>query len=242
MNRFGPAFAAIFTILAFSAPVAAFAADKPGPFSKDQISRGQKEAPAAVQAAGVPCTITDAAFMTEGTTKNPDDPKAKEVKVKNYEVACQEGMGYVVQSYEGLPPKIYDCVSLAESQSCRLPENVDPKRLLAGLVSATGRTCAISNERAIGSNKTGERFYEVACTGGLGFLLKAPAPTSHDAPVAEDCAQLIGTNLECKFTTQAQIDASANSAASAAVGQVRQDLPDEQEPLDRRAADGRHRL
>ncbi len=216
MRSFGFAIAALFAAAAFAAPPAAFAADKAAPYSKDQITQGQKDAPAVVQGAGISCTVADAAFMGEGTGKNPDDPKGKDLKVKNYEVACQQGMGYVIQNYEGLAPKIYDCVSLADSQtSCRLPENTDPKKLLTGLVTAVGRTCTINNKRALGASKTGERFYEVGCAEGPGFVLKAPAPSSHDAPIVEDCAQVAGGNLACKFTTQAQIDAAANGAASA---------------------------
>jgi hypothetical protein len=219
MKSIGLALAAVFAAALISAPLgASAAAAKTDPYSKEQIAAGMKDGPAAVQTAGLPCTIADAAYLGEGTAKNPDDPKGKDVKVKSYEVACQQGMGYILQNYEGIPPKIYDCVSLSESPSaCRLPENGDTKKQLAGVVAASGRTCAIDNARALGATKTGERFFEVGCAGGLGFILKVAAPTSSTPPTAVDCAQQIGTQLECKFTTAAQIDAANTAAATALV-------------------------
>jgi hypothetical protein len=212
MKRFGLALAALFAAMAFGAPQAAFAATKAEPYSKEQIAQGKKDLPAVVQTIGLPCTVTDAASLGEGMAKNPDDPKAKEVKVKNYEVACQQGMGYIIQNYEALTPRIYDCVSLAETPSpCRLPENTDPKKLLAALVSAAGKTCSINQERALGGTKAGIRFYEVSCTEGSGYIIETQAPTSNTPPVAEDCARHVGTNLECKFTTKEQIAAAMNA-------------------------------
>jgi hypothetical protein len=209
--------AALLAALALSAPPAAYAAAKVEPYSKEQIAKGAKAAEV-VQSAGLPCTVTDAAFISEGEGKNPDDPKGKDLKVSSYEVACQQGMGYILQNYVGIPVKIYDCVSLAATPSpCRLPENTDPKKLLSSLVAASGRTCTVNNERALGATKAGDRFYEVGCAEGPGFILQASAPTSATPPKAEDCARAIGTNLECKFTTKEQIAAAMTARLTALV-------------------------
>ncbi len=212
MKRFGLALAALFAALAFAAPLTASAADKPEPYSKDQISRGMKEAPGMLQTAAVPCTVTNAAFIGEGEGKPADDPKGKSVKVTSYEVACQQSLGYIIQNFAGVGPKAYDCLALAASKSaCRLPENADPKTGLTPIIAQVGAQCAISDARYLGSKPTGEIYYEVACGAAPGFILE----TAKSAPPRMIGCDQIGGALSCKFTTQAQLDAAANAKAAA---------------------------
>ena len=213
MKPFGLAFAALIAVFAVSAPLAASAADKPAPYSRDQINRGLKEAPAVVQAAGLSCTPTNAAFVSEGEAKLPDDPKSKTVKVTNYEVACRQSFGYFIQNYAGATPKTYNCLALADGKSpCRLPENADPKTGFAPLIAEVGAQCTLSDARYLGSKSTGEAFYEVACGAAPGFILE----TANGAPTRRiGCDETGGGAVSCKFTTQAQLDAAANEKAAA---------------------------
>ena len=220
MKSFGLAIAAIIAAFAFSVSLSAMAAApvKVEPYSKDQITRGGKDIAAVLQTASLPCTVTGSAFISEGTGKNPDDPKGKDIKVASYEVSCQEGLGYILQNYTGIPVKIYDCISLSESPNpCRLPGNMDVKKMAAGIAAAAGRTCTVTNERSLGATKAGDRFYEVSCSEGPGYILKAASPTSTTPPVAEDCSRQLGTNLECKFTTKEQIMAGLNAKLNALI-------------------------
>jgi hypothetical protein len=57
----------------------------------------------------------------------------------------------------------------------------------------------------MGGTPAGDSFYEVGCTGALGFVLKHNAANE---TTAFDCAQAAGTNLECKLTTAEQIKAA----------------------------------
>ena len=211
MKSFGLALAAIFAAAALAAPPAALAADKPATYTKDQISQGMKEAPAIVQTAGLPCTVTNAAFIGQSTGK---DDKGKDVKQSVYEVSCKEGLGYGVVSPAGGAPKYYDCVALIgnASLSCKLPENADPKKALQPIVAQAGSQCMVSDARYLGSKPTGETFYEVGCGSAPGFLLE----TAKNQPSKIiGCDQVSGGAMACKFTTQAQMDAAANAAASA---------------------------
>jgi hypothetical protein len=64
----------------------------PAPISQAQRDQGMKEAPAAVAAAKAACTVADAYFINANT-----NPQTK-AKLSFYEVACQEGMGYILES------------------------------------------------------------------------------------------------------------------------------------------------
>jgi hypothetical protein len=212
MKRIGLAVAAMMVAaLAFGAPPAAFAADKPKPYEKDQITKGMKEAPPVVLAAGVPCSVTNAAYIGQSTAK---DDKGKDVKQDVYEVACSEGLGYGLVAPVGQTPKAYDCVALIGNASlaCRLPENADPKKGLQPIVAKTGAQCTISDVRYLGSKPTGEAFYEVGCAPAPGFLLQT---MKGQAPKTIGCDQVAGGAMACKFTTAEQLDAANNAKAGA---------------------------
>jgi hypothetical protein len=217
MKRFGLAIAALLAALAFGAPPSAFAADKPTPYTKEQITQGKKEAPAIAQAAGATCTITDAAYIGQSTAK---DDKGKDIKQSVYEVSCQEGLGYALIAPLAQTPKAYDCVALLgnTSLSCKLPENADPKKGLIPIVAQTGSQCTMSDARYLGSKPTGETYYEVGCGSEPGFLLQ----TAHGvAPKVIGCDQVSGA-MACKFTNQAQLDAATKTKAAALLAKANQ--------------------
>jgi hypothetical protein len=216
-KSFGLALVAALTLIA--APVMAQDdSSKPGAPEKvesAQHTQGQKEAPGVVQAAGAPCTVTDGYYAGEGDQK---DEAGKSVKVKIYEAACKEGLGYLLIVPATGAAKYYDCISLAGAAGpkCRLPGDTDPKVELAPLVTAAGRTCSISNVRGMGATAKGDAFYEVACQGAVGFVLERHAGAGAEAV---DCARTIGTNLECKFTSKAQLEAAETALLQGLVSQ-----------------------
>lgn len=171
--------------------------------TKDQMARGQKEAPALVQAAGARCTVADAAYRGSGKGA---DGKSNDV----YEVSCREGLGYLVIKTGGAPkPTAYDCLAAAGGGTkCVLPANGDPKAGLTQLATAAGRTCPVSDARYVGTSSTdGTTFYELACGSAPGFRLGVPAAATAK-PEAVDCLALEGTGNACKLTTKAQSLAS----------------------------------
>jgi hypothetical protein len=185
----------------------AAAASAPKPYTKEQHDQGMKEAPAALEAAHVPCTLTDAAFL------------GKSGKSSVYEVACKEGMGYMIvgAADAATPAKAYDCLTTLGNASltCHLPGNADPKQGLAPLVAAAGVTCALKDARSIGSTASGEAYYEIACQQGPGFILtKAPAGTTPAASAIPCIEAMGGSNVTCKLTTKAEIVASVAKIAA----------------------------
>lgn len=200
----------------YDKPESSSSAAKLKPFDKDAITKGKAEAPAVITSAGIPCTMTDAAYVGASTGK---DDKGKEVKQAVYEVSCSEGLGYGLVQPVGQTAKAYDCLALQGNASlaCRLPENADPKRGLQSMASQVGGQCTISDARYLGSKPNGESFYEVGCGSTPGFILDA---VRGSPPKRIGCDQIqAGGPLSCKFTTQAQLDAAANTAAGALLAQ-----------------------
>ncbi len=202
MRRLAMALAAL-AALALGAPLSAYAQDKPAEITKDQRDKGMKEAPAAVQKAGLTCTVADAYYVGKSTGADASDI---------YEVACQQGLGYVVLS--GKQAKAYDCLATAgQKLACRLPGNADPKQALKPLIASAGVTCTPTAARYIGANAT-VSVYEVACQDGPGYVLQAPAAGSATAAtVALPCFQASG-NMACTLTPKAQTDAYLASLAA----------------------------
>ena len=176
--------------------------------------RGGREAPAAVQAAGVACTITDAAFIgSSSITVN-----AAQVVRNAYEVACQDGPGYFVfAAPPGVtaPADAIDCLVVRagadvlkaqgkpEGPVCRLAGNAQPHLGLRSWVTQAGGACAISNGRYVGdlADKRGSR-YEVACGDAPGFYLDRL--TGGAKPTLMSCLAAADGDAPCRFTTKAQ--------------------------------------
>ena len=199
MRRLATALLALAALTMGAAPLAAHAQDKAkAPITKEQRDKGMKDAPAAVQKAGLTCTVSDAYYL--GKSNGAD-------KADIYEVACQQGLGYIVLAGPSTT-KAYDCLATATQPtlSCRLAANADPKQGLKTYISAAGVTCTPTNARYLGSNPTNS-VYEVACQEGPGFVLETPAPgVSSTAVQAIPCLQASG-NMACTLTSKAQDDA-----------------------------------
>lgn len=199
-------------VAAFTLSGAALAAEAPKPatLSKEQLDRGAKEAPPVVQAAGLTCTITGAAYRGDVPGK---DAAGAATKDKAYEVSCQEGLGFLVINSQP-KPRAVDCLSLLANQPCALPGNANPKAALVGPLKQAGFDCDVADAVGKGSTASGAIFIEVACKNRLGTVLKLEPG---QAPVTSDCAQLIGGNLECKLTTVDQIRAAEKAAITTLV-------------------------
>src|SRR3977135_1120564 len=85
--------------------------DAPPAATADQIKKGKADAPAAITAAGLQCTMTNAAWMGSGS----QTIDKKKVKGDNYEVACSEGMGYLLSKLENGQAQSYSCIQLASA-------------------------------------------------------------------------------------------------------------------------------
>ncbi len=169
--------------------------------AKDDPTAG---VPDAVAAAKLPCTVTASHFIAEGTTTDKDKTKAK-----FYEVACAEGMGYVLITPDDKTktPTAYDCYSASQPDkdgkkgalACVLPANANPDATLQALMTKVGQSCKLTKSRWIGG--TPDSFlYEVACDSGAGYILSLPRTTTADKAQAYSCLDDLGANVSCTLT------------------------------------------
>jgi hypothetical protein len=208
MRRIGLAIVAAALVIGagFSAQAEDKAADaKAKPITKEQIARGMKEAPAIAKTANLPCTVTNAAYLGQAG------------KVNAYEVACKEGLGFVMLAgVAPEPTKAYDCLHTLSNANlaCKLPENANPKTPLGPILTANGHACTIKDARYVGGDAS-SNFYEAACQEGPGYILETPVPGATTPIKVLTCAETMGTSsLECTLTTKAQTVAAIAALAA----------------------------
>ena len=173
---------------------------------------GMAEAPAVVQAKGLACTVTDATFLGQSSDKGPD---GKKVSSKVYEVACQEGGGYIL----GNPtPEPINCLVLStvatqpgpdgkvkkDPTVCKLPANADPKTIALAPAKAAGITCAVDKARWVGASAQSKvDVYEVGCADGQASLITVPQPGSTEKLSADNCIKVMSREGgQCEYFTK----------------------------------------
>ena len=168
--------------------------------------------------------MTDANFIGQGKTKDKD---GKDVVSKYYEVACQEGLGYIVGSAQGGTPTAYDCLVMLHNKPkpgeadkgplyCRLTANLDPPKTFAQVLAKGGATnCTPNQARYIGSTADLKLDqYEVGCSEGSAYILDYPHPGSdHPLRVADCMLSDAGT---CQYFGKDQIVARLTGIAAPA--------------------------
>ena len=165
---------------------------------------GQAQAPAVVQAAGIPCQISDARLVGED----------KKSKTKYFEVACGAGaMGFVLQAPEGGTPTAFTCIEAntppagakEPSAPCMLAGNADPKTVLQSMMKTAKVDCLPEKARGIGQTKS-NTYMEVACQGGAGYILLGSVPFDSSKPLqAQNCLMYddAETNIKCELSDKA---------------------------------------
>ena len=144
------------------------------PVDASQRALGMKEAPPVAAAAKLPCTVTDALYVGHAAG-------ADKINVKLYEVACKEGLGYMLYAKDKAAPTALDCIVSEASSAdgkpnpfaCKLPANRNFAAGLQPMVTKTGRNCTVSRARYIASSPD-TNYYEAACAGGEGYVISAP--------------------------------------------------------------------
>lgn len=173
-------------LVALAAPGAAFAADKKADakaaqpaVSADAIKKGMAQAPAYVQQAGLTCSVKNARLI--GSV--PADKKTNTPAREFYEVACNEGVGYVMGAAKGGAVDVNNCLeTLGGSTSCLLPENANAMSPLGAAMAKNGVNCTPEKVRGIGQT-TNDSFLEVACQGGVGYIVQAAKPADLSKPL-----------------------------------------------------------
>ena len=124
---------------AFLMPAAAMAqkakkGDAAGAYNAAQLKRGAAEGAAQAQAAGIPCTVSNAAWVGS----SPADKKANTPAKDLFEVACGGSMGFIIQSEKGGQTMAFSCLESQSGVPCKLPENANPTALLQAALTKGG--------------------------------------------------------------------------------------------------------
>lgn len=207
-NRLGVAAAIILAMAATSAVTVAAPkkgkeeAAAPGAISEKDRERGMAEAPALAQSAGLTCKVVDARFIIADN----------KTKTNYYEIACDQGLGYVVISDPAKPAPTgapcYEANRPIEGKpsplTCRLPGNVDLQAQLVPYVAKSGVTCTVAKSRYIGASPT-KTFIELACQEGAGqiMILTNPANLSGGAEMSNCLNYEPGGTVSCELTDRA---------------------------------------
>jgi hypothetical protein len=206
-------------------PAGSSAPKGPAPtVTADSRKAGMKDAPALVQAAGLPCQVSDARLA--GTMVA--DKKTGSLGGKVYEVACGEGnVGFIAVASPTGAPTLLSCVlnnypadmAAVPPNPCILPANVDLRPTLIALAKKANVPCAPDRFRGVGQN-TANTFYEVSCPDGAGYVvIGASSPLDVSKPVSfSNCLSYDAsdTALKCKLNDPAKRIAAADHIATLA--------------------------
>jgi hypothetical protein len=162
---------------------------------------GMAEAPAAIQAAGVACQLSDARLVGKQENKK----EAKTVSI--YEVACGNAMGFMLEVNTPGTARAFTCVEMnypadggAPKMACVLPGNQDPKAHFAPVLASAKVACTPQQIRGLGQT-TANTLIEVSCAEGVGYIVSTSVPFDASKPVkAENCLAYDAANVNLKCT------------------------------------------
>ncbi len=200
-------------LVAALAPATSFAATGPTKESKDDVKKHQQamtEAPPVAKQLGLNCTVTDANFL--GVSKAKDEASGKEVSSKIYEVACQEGLGYMLRAPDTGTPDGFDCLAVSKNKPpagqpdkggffCHLPANDTPLQGLQTFAAKSGLKCTVAQARWMGADPA-QKFsqYELACSEGPVYVMQLPDVGSPKTLTTIDCMTV--EEGGCQFMTK----------------------------------------
>jgi len=193
---------------------------KEAPTKEEVIKRADE----LISAIKVSCSLSDAQLVGLSTeTKNN-----AVYQTSSYEVACTNGMGYFLTSFDrlkkaGAKPgpaqaanvEATTCMSadavhdtaIAKGEVsdffCQLPDNGggDLKGMGERLLAAAGVNCTVSQFKWFGVKQESKiEVTEAACSNGTGYLLQTALPGGTATPTAMDCVEASRKGLDCKMT------------------------------------------
>lgn len=174
--------------------------------------KAQADSEALLKTLQISCTVTNAALVVTGALQAK--PGAKEKAASVYEVACAEGMGYILESQGNELPAGNSCVHAEDARArdvakgakpgffCTLPENKDVYAYVARLIqSGKGAACTVKDLQWFGrSDATHSEYSEAVCKEGNGYLVRTPEPGSQGPTTVMSCAEAAEQGIKCGLT------------------------------------------
>jgi len=164
------------------------------------------------------CTVSNVARVASGTLKAKTG--TKDLPANVYEVACKEGLGYLLVSQGSDPPLGISCLHAEDAREadvakgakpsyfCTLPENKDMYAWITGLIqSGKGAACTVKELKWFGrSTMSHTEYSEVACKEGDGYLVQTPEPGSQNATTVMSCAEAAKRGIKCSLTDAGPVE------------------------------------
>ena len=156
------------------------------------------------------CEIGAAQLVVSGSRRID----GKETAVRVFEVACAQGLGYLLETQGAATPVAISCLTAEEARAadvakgkepgffCKLPENRDIYAAVASLIAAgAGEGCTVQRLQWLGrSDSAHSEYSEVACEGGKGYVLGTALPGSQAKPTVTSCGDAARQAVRCRLT------------------------------------------
>lgn len=183
----------------------------------------------------ITCQPTDAQHMGSGKSTLGGQP----VDVGLYEVACANGMGYLLTLVGLSSASGISCFAASATQqvasatdsndaasnnsaekvdsTCHLAANQDITAMATTVIRNAGTACNARGVKWLGQSGSPKLDYtEVACSDGQGFVLRTPVPGAVSVIDVLTCADAAPHGAQCQMSAPAPVAATAVPPATAA--------------------------
>jgi hypothetical protein len=201
-----------------------------------------KRATTMLNALHITCRLTDAQHMGSGKST----VGGQSVDVGLYEVACANGMGYLLTLVGLANASGISCLAASATpqvapsnnsgdtanhsetaansaekvdSTCHLPANQDLNTMATTVVRNAGTACDAHGVKWLGQSGAPTLDYtEVACNDGQGFVLRTPAPGAVGVIDVLSCTDAATHGAQCQMSAPAPAVAAAAAPAAPAGG------------------------
>ena len=189
---------------------------------KDLVSQkiATQRSTAMLNALQISCQLTDARHLAAGKVMAGGKP----VDIGLYEVACANGMGYLLTLRDFSVASGLSCLAASATQSndtpdaaradlrCQLPANESLAAMASQVMRNAGTSCAAAKVKWLGEGAAPNKvdYTDVACSDAREFVLRTPAPGSAGNIDVLDCQDAATHGAKCQLT-------AAGSAAATPV-------------------------
>lgn len=148
-----------------------------------------------------PCEVIDAAPLATRPSSKPE-----------YELVCKDALGWIISTGPDGKPQLNDCLALdtgalaagktwPKGMVCSLPGNAAPVAGLKALAAKASPACTVADGTFLGGGGDPPiRRYEIACKGGGGYIVDAPAPGSTATQSSLSCEEAKAAGVACTLT------------------------------------------
>jgi hypothetical protein len=195
--------------------------------AKDLVPKAvaARHSTAMLKALQISCQLTDARHI--GTSKSMADGKPVEVGL--YEVACANGMGYLLTMRDLSMASGISCLAASATPSgsnevdlkCHLPANASLDEMATTLIRNTGANCVASKVKWLGESAEPKVDYtDISCNDDREFILRTPAPGATGDMDVLACKDAALHGAKCQLTTGGSAAAAEAPAAAASTSEA----------------------